>query len=199
MGLPRYHEQPVLLHMYRTIQNYEFIDRSKSHDGPFEVTQLINSFLALVAHPWDQLLDKDELKKVRIESSRFRECGFPVFPNLPVEGNKAEVADAYELLRVLRNGMAHGNMELLDRKTLRTLRQLEPLPRVEETEIAGIKLWNKKQDTNIVTWCTALNVYELQQILKGMMRLCEKRSLWKKEIRLLQDKRDAARKAGRVR
>ncbi len=161
MGLPRYHEQPVLLLMYRTIQNYEFIDQYKHHYGPFEVTQLINSFLALVAHPWDQLLDQDKLKDVRIESRVFRECGFPIFPSLPVIGEPAQVDDAYELLRVLRNGMAHGNMELLNRKTLRTLRQSGPLPRVEESEIAGIKLWNKKPYTDIVTWCTALNIYEL--------------------------------------
>lgn len=199
MGLPRYHEQPVLLLMYRTIQNLEFIDRHKDHDGPFEVTQLINSFLAVVAHPWDQLLDCGKLRQVKLESRVFRECEFPVFPNLPVEGTSTRVDDAYQLLSVLRNGMAHGNMALLDRKTLRSLRQTGPLPRVKVDEIAGIKLWNRASDEAPITWCTALDIYELRQTLKAMMRLCEKRSLWKEEIRVVQDERDAERKARRAR
>jgi hypothetical protein len=62
MCAPRYHQQPVLLLIYRTIHNLEHIDRDKSHEGPFEVTQRVNSFLAIVAHPWDQLLDKHKLE-----------------------------------------------------------------------------------------------------------------------------------------
>lgn len=196
MGLPRFHEQPVLLLMYRTIQNYEFIEQKKDHNGPFEVTQLINSFLALVAHPWDQLLDKNKLG-FGIDSRVFKDCGFPSFPRLAVEGTPANIDTAYELLRVLRNSMAHGNMELLDRKALRKLRQTGPLARVAETEIAGLELWNQN-DGGIVTWRTALSIYELQQVLNGMMRLCEKRSLWKDEIRLDQDRRDAERRTGRI-
>ncbi len=198
MGLPRYHEQPVLLLMYRTIHNLEFIDRHKSHGGPFEVTQLINSFLAVVAHPWDRLLDQRKLEQIKLESRQFRECGFPVFPSLPVEGNPTRVDDAYHLLRVLRNGMAHGNMELLDRKTLRRMVQTGPLPRVREDEIAGIKLWNRASDTAPITWCTALSIYDLQQTLTAMMRLCEKRSLWKEDVRARQDQRDAERRARRA-
>ncbi len=198
MGRPRYHDQPVLLLMYRTIQNLEFIDHQRSHNGPFEVTELINSFLAVVAHPWDRLLDKCKLENVGVESATFRECGFPGFPALPVEGKAAEVNNACELLRVLRNGMAHGNMELLDRRTLRNLRQTGPLPRVTENEIAGISLWNRAGDGRI-NWRTALNVYELRQVLTAMMRLCEKRHLWIDEVRILQEQRDAERKGRRVR
>jgi hypothetical protein len=199
MGLPRYHEQPVLLLLYRTIHNLEFIEQRKHYNGPFEVTQLINSFLAAVAHPWDQLLDKRKLEDVTLDSRTFRECGFPAFPRLPVEGEPAQVENACQLLRVLRNGIAHGNMELLDRTTLRRLRPTGPLPRVKEDEIAGIKLWNRKSDEAPTTWCTALGVYELQQILMAMMRLCEKRSLWRDEVRTLQEQRDAERKARRAR
>lgn len=198
MGLPRYHEQPVLLLMYRTIRNLDFIDQHKDHHGPFEVTQLINSFLALIAHPWDQLLDKEKMGKVKLDSRTFKECGFPVFPILPVEGEPTKVDDAGELLRVLRNGMAHGNIELLDRKDMRSVRQTGPLPRVQEKEIAGIKIWNRKEENSPITWCTALNIYELRQCLDGMMRLCEKRSLWKDTIREEQSQRDAERSSRRA-
>jgi hypothetical protein len=100
---------------------------------------------------------------------------------------------AYDLLRVIRNGMAHGNFELLSRKDLRKLRPLGLIPRTQEDEIAGIKLWNQN-DAGKVTWCTALSVYELRDALAGMMKLCEKRSLWKPEIREAQDERDRLRK-----
>lgn len=184
--------------MYRTQQNLEFINRHKDHDGPFEITQLINSFLAVVAHPWDQLLDKDKLNDIGLDSRVMRECGFPDIPNLPVEGNPAPMTSAYDLLRVLRNGMAHGNMELLDRRALRDLRQYGPLPRVAEGEIAGIRIWNRKSESDPITWCTALNIHELEQIVTAMMRLCEKRSLWIDAERLSQDQRDAERKARRA-
>ena len=89
-------------------------------------------------------------------------------------------------------------MELLDRNALRRLRQSGPLPRVKEKEIAGIKLWNQN-DNGAKTWCTALDIHELRQALDGMMRLCEKRSLWKEEVRILQDQHDAKRRARQAR
>ncbi|MBA3416210.1 MAG: hypothetical protein H0U10_13395 [Chloroflexia bacterium] len=159
---------------------------------------MINTFLAVVAHPWDQLLDKEKLKELKFESGAFKECGFPVFPSLPVEGKQPEVGDAHELLRLLRNGMAHGNMEILDLKTLRRLRQRGPLPRVKESEIAGLRIWNRLPDTMAVTWCTALDIYELRRALDGMMQLCQKRSLWQEDVRVLQDQRDAERRARRA-
>jgi hypothetical protein len=185
--------------MYRSIQNLDFINQNRRHCGPFEVTQLINSFLAVVAHPWDQLLDQDKLKKLTFDSSAYRECRFPEFPRLPVEGDQAKTENIYDLLRVLRNGMAHGNMELLDRKTLRKLRQLGPLPRVTEDEIAGIKIWNKPSENAKTNWCTALDIHDLRQMLMAMMRLCEKRHLWKDDVRECQDQRDAKRRLQRAR
>jgi HEPN pEK499 p136 len=195
MTLPRYHDQPVLLLIDRTLQNLEFIDRHKRQDGPFEVTQLINSFLTVIAHPWAQLLDQNKLKQVKLESKVFRECEFPEFRSLTITGEPAEIESVYDLLRVLRNGMAHGNIELLSRNALRNLRQTGPLPRVQGDEIAGIKLCNRKPKEDVITWCTALGIYELRQIVPAMMRLCQKRSLWKEEILLLQAQRDAARRA----
>lgn len=196
MGLPRYHEQPVLCLMYRTIQNYELINQRKTHNGPFEVTQLINSFLSVLTHPWDQLLDKKKIKDLRISDKRFVECRFPTFPPVDQDVNSVQIDNAYELLRVLRNGLAHGNIEILDRKALRRLRPSGPLPSVKERDIAGLKIWNEKgEEPNVqINWCTALNVHELHSSLYAMMRLCEKRSLWKAEVHDEQEKRGLARR-----
>ena len=44
---------PVLDTMRRTMMNLAFLERHSAEDGPFEVTQLINSFLGALAHPWE--------------------------------------------------------------------------------------------------------------------------------------------------
>jgi len=192
MGLPRYHEQPVLLLIYRTITNYDDIKARRAHNGPFEVIQLINSFLAVVAHPWDQLLDEDQLKCLQIRERRFQECGFPPMTRFVDPGNGQEADDAYNMLRVLRNSLAHGNMELLDRKQLRKLRPTGAIPSVKEREIAALRIWNKS-NTGKVTWETTLDITELESALRGMMRLCEKRSLWQPAIRQEFERREKKR------
>ena len=46
--------EPVLDIMRRTMENLEFVERHANKDGPYEVTQLINSFLGALAHPWEE-------------------------------------------------------------------------------------------------------------------------------------------------
>jgi hypothetical protein len=198
MGLPRFHEQPALMLSYRTIQNLDFIDRNKGNYGPFEVTQLINSFLAVLAHPWDQLLDKNELEKIKLTSKTFRECGFPVFVDTRSSNQTTSPDNACELLRRLRNGMAHGNIRLLSRKQLRQLRSSGTIPRVSENEIAAIEVCDGPQGNGAFGWCTVVDVFEMRSTLDGMMRLCEKRSLWKAEIRERQERRDLERRSKRA-
>jgi hypothetical protein len=47
--------EPVLDIMRRTMRNLAFIGQRVSIGDPFEVTQLINSFLGALAHPWGKL------------------------------------------------------------------------------------------------------------------------------------------------
>lgn len=48
----------------RTLFNLKFIENQAADDGPFEVTQLINSFLLVVLQNWDDLEDQwPHLKK----------------------------------------------------------------------------------------------------------------------------------------
>ena len=44
--------------------NLEFVEEHKSDIGPFEVTQLLNSFLGALAHPWENL--KEELNSISL-------------------------------------------------------------------------------------------------------------------------------------
>jgi hypothetical protein len=166
--------------MYRTITNYEDIKHRAAHGGRFEVTQLINSFLAVLAHPWDRLLDKDALSKRSVHSKEFRAFGFPYMTRLQRDDG-TPTDDAENMLRLLRNSVAHGNMELLSRQKLRELRPQGAIPRVHEKEIAGVRIWNMRGETE--TWSTVLDITEMEATLKAMMRLCESRELWKQNIR----------------
>jgi hypothetical protein len=40
--------------MKRTMFNLRFVEEHKARNGPYEVTQLINSFLGAMAHPWER-------------------------------------------------------------------------------------------------------------------------------------------------
>lgn len=47
--------------MRRTMFNLRFIEQHASdRNGPYEVTQLINSFLGAMAHPWEEYLKSAE-------------------------------------------------------------------------------------------------------------------------------------------
>jgi hypothetical protein len=195
MGVPRYHDQQTLLLIYRTITNLEHINERKSNRGPFEVTQLISSFQLVYGQPWDQLLDKEKLvgQSAKLSGKTFMECQFPTLYRLPVKGSAVQMANIHDYLRVLRNATAHGNFELLDRKTYRQHRQQGPTPSVKEKEIAGLLLWNTPMNTKERNWEAVLNVRELTECIYAMQRLCEKRSLWIDDVRTDFEERERQR------
>jgi hypothetical protein len=48
--------EPVRDIMRRTMQNLKFVEGHRGANGPYEVTQLLNSFLGALAHPLGSLL-----------------------------------------------------------------------------------------------------------------------------------------------
>jgi hypothetical protein len=53
--------------MRRTMFNLRYIEESSADFGPYEVTQLVNSFMGAFAHPWERF--KNELEKKPISVS----------------------------------------------------------------------------------------------------------------------------------
>jgi hypothetical protein len=100
------HEQ-VLDIMRRTMVNLAFIEQSASSHGPFEVTQLINSFLGALAHPWENL--RNELNLMSIVDAK--DQGWPI-PRAERTTDHAPT-NLGDLIRLLRNGVAHGNISFL--------------------------------------------------------------------------------------
>jgi hypothetical protein len=99
--------EPVLDIMRRTMANLEFVEEHKSDNGPFEVTQLLNSFLGALAHPWENL--KEELNSISLVDAE--RDGWPI-PQC--ERAKDRVPRSLgDLIRQFRHGVAHGNVSFL--------------------------------------------------------------------------------------
>jgi hypothetical protein len=99
--------EPVLDIMRRTMVNLAFVERCASRDGPFEVTQLINSFLGALAHPWETL--RRELNSISMSDAESQ--GWPI-PRAERTTDQAPTKLG-DLIRLLRNGVAHGNISFL--------------------------------------------------------------------------------------
>jgi len=93
--------------MERSMANLKFIEEHKTDNGPYEVTQLVNTFLGALAHPWEEL--KSEFKKKSIKDAE--RTGWPkVIKQLPTDVEPKNLGD---LIRLMRNAMAHGGITLL--------------------------------------------------------------------------------------
>jgi len=143
--------EPVLDVMRRTMSNLEFVQRHATEGGPFEVTQLINSFLGALAHPWENM--SGELK--RIEVRQAEKYGWPsLHKERSTDRDPSSLGD---LIRRLRNGVAHGNLTFL------------PDGR---GQISALRIVNKDQKGHR-TWGTILSIADMRCFLDHFVDLVE--------------------------
>ena len=137
--------------MHRTMVNLRFIEKQASKEGPYEVTQLISPFLAALVHPWEEY--KQELN------------GFPIseaiasgWPELAKEWpSDDDPNNPGDLLRLVRNAFAHGNLEFLS---------------TGGNEITHIRFWNNDRNKNR-TWGTIAGVDSMRLFLDKFLELAE--------------------------
>ncbi|MFN8472269.1 MAG: HEPN family nuclease [Anaerolineae bacterium] len=141
---------PVPEIMYRTMYNLSFIERHSTDDGPYEVTQLVNSFLGALAYPWEKY--KPALKDKSLE-----EAAAVGWPTVQKERDTDEEPESVgDLLRLVRNAIAHGNLEFIAGS---------------RGEIEKIRLHNNRGGRR--TWGTTLTVVELRRFLDCFVALAE--------------------------
>lgn len=134
----------VSMVMIRTMENLAFIDKHKTDEGPYETTQLVNSFLGALAHPWEDL--RREFKKMSIKVAVNN--GWPlVEKQLPTD---VEPRNLDDLIRLMRNGLAHRGIELLPRG---------------DCEIEAIHIVNVDPKCGHRTWGTVLKVEDVRTFL----------------------------------
>lgn len=124
--------EPVRDVMRRTMANLEFIETHKQRNGPYEVTQLLNSFLGALCHPWESYridLDTKSLAEAAAE-------GWPgIIKERPRDYDPQSLGD---LVRLMRNAIAHGNIKFLPGST---------------GEIQALRIWNKER--SVRNWGSA--------------------------------------------
>ncbi len=113
----------------------------------FEVTQLINSMLGLLVFPQQTYINKIP----QIPLNELKNQGWPI-PK--VEGDYPQVKDLRELIRYLRNAIAHCNLEFLSD---------------ERGEIKGLKVWNKS--TGKTTWKAELTIENIEKFTDKFIQL----------------------------
>lgn len=147
MGMPY---EPVHDIMRRTMHNLEFVEAHASGNGPYEVTQLINSFLGALAHPWETY--RDDLTEMSLATARI--AGWPAIAK--ERPNDREPNSLGDLVRLMRNALAHGNVEFL--------------PGASD-EIQALRLWNI--DRGRRTWGAVVTVKEMRAFLMRFIALAE--------------------------
>jgi HEPN pEK499 p136 len=107
------------------MQNLLFIEEHKTPNGPFEVTQLLNSFLGALAHPWEAYQNE-------LCAKRLVEAAMLGWPNIAKERPRDRDPETLgDLVRLMRNAIAHGNVEFLPGSA---------------TDIKAIRVWNTDRD-----------------------------------------------------
>lgn len=147
------YRSPLIDPITRTLSNLAIIEERydcETEQGlnldqrtAFEVTELLNSFLSVLAHPWEKLFRRNKLAAVRIPSDEYRDLGFPSIQPV-LDDNTTRPTTLSKLLRFLRNGIAHGNIEFYTRKQLYDFYGIVT-PRDEianDDDIAGAVIWN---------------------------------------------------------
>ncbi len=129
--------EPIRDIMRRTIANLKFIERHAEPNGPYEVTQLVNSFLGALAHPWEVM--QDDLMQLSLVEAAAR--GWPPITKELITDR--EPRSLGELIGLMRNSFAHRNIKFLAGR---------------KSEIRALRIWNKHPRTGIRTWGAVVTV-----------------------------------------
>jgi hypothetical protein len=145
-------QQPVRDLMQRTMHNLAHFEAEAGPRGPFEVTQFVNSFLGAMVHPWEKL----KAGLGRIPVSQAIAHGWPDLAT--EEADDQDPCDLGDLVRPVRNGLAHGNIEFVPDAN---------------SEIGAIRVWNIDPRTGRCTWGTVVTVAAMRCFLSRFVELAE--------------------------
>jgi hypothetical protein len=142
--------EPVRDMMRRTMQNLQFVEAHKGPNGPYEVTQLLNSFLGALAHPWEKY-------QVELCSKSLTEAAKIGWPDILKERRAdRDPTSLGDLIGLMRNAIAHGNIDFLPGPT---------------AEIQALRVWNMNRGRR--TWGALVSVADMRIFLGCFVQLAE--------------------------
>ncbi|WP_027177116.1 HEPN family nuclease [Desulfovibrio aminophilus] len=134
----------------RTKKNLETIDRLRDlGEEVYETTQLINSMLGLLVFPREEFVD-------RIPQIPFADLARAGWPTPNVRNRFPQARDLRQLIRYLRNAIAHFNLEFLSDG---------------EHQISGLRVWNTRPGSRVTTWDAELSLDDLRNIAERFTSL----------------------------
>lgn len=145
-----YQKEVIIDFARRTRTNLEFIEKAETRgESVFEVTQLANSLLGLLVFPREHYMDNIP----DIPLSTLVEQGWP---DIRTTHGKLPQNTLKQLMRMLRNSIAHFNVEFLAH---------------EDRQITGLRVWNTKDKQ--ITWQAELTINDLRTISIKFVELME--------------------------
>jgi hypothetical protein len=151
MGMPT---EPLLDIMRRSMANLAFVEAHAGPAGPHEVTQLINTFLGALAHPFEAM--RDDLMALPLTDAAG--LGWPTInKERPSDSEPASLGD---LIRLMRNSMAHGNLDFLSDG---------------KGQIHALRVWNTHLRTGARTWGAVVLITDMRRFLGLFVELIELR------------------------
>jgi hypothetical protein len=135
----------------RTLKNLDAIDAAVAQNGEaeiYEVTQLINSMLGLLIFPQQRFFDS--IKPTPLEELRSQGWPIPVMVGTP-----PRVQNLHDLMRFLRNGISHCNIEFTS----------------DGHVITGMRIWNCPGPGKLRDWEAQLGLGELREIARKFIAL----------------------------
>jgi hypothetical protein len=122
----------------RTRKNLRTIEDLQAKGGEaYEVTQLVNSMLGLLVFPREKFFDQ-------IPQTSLSDLEADGWPIPKVDGHFPQAKDLRELIRYLRNAIAHFNIEFIGEK------------------IQSVRVWNTQHSKK--TWQAEIGLEELRAI-----------------------------------
>jgi HEPN pEK499 p136 len=146
-----YHEAVIIDFARRTRANLEFIEAAKGRgENVFEVTQLANSLLGLLVFPQQRYMSS-------IPDTPLSDLVSQGWPKIRTTAGALPEENLQQLLRMLRNSIAHCNVEFISET---------------EGQITGIKVWNIN-NSGKKTWQAELSLDDLRTIVLKFIELIE--------------------------
>ncbi|NSW54183.1 MAG: hypothetical protein HPY85_16905 [Anaerolineae bacterium] len=136
----------------RTRENLAYIDAAHARgENVYEVTQLVNSLLGLLIFPQQRWVNR--VPRIGLEELVRR--GWPEIhptPRIQADAHFQQADNLHDLVRVLRNSIAHCNIEISDVDA--------------NNEICGLRIWNINRQGD-KTWEAELSIADLRALAEN--------------------------------
>lgn len=151
-----FHNEFIVDFAQRTLENLEHIDEqvkgiADEERKLYEVTQLVNSLLGLLVFPREQYMKE-------IPKTPLSELVAKGWPEIKTTRGALPKENLHQLMRMLRNGVAHCNLEF---------------DSDSNHKICGIRIWNGSpcNECGAVTWEATLSIEDLRKIVEKFVEL----------------------------